>query len=70
MSMDIYSKKGTVVIYTATGGYDSQLEFANCFLEKDKEYTIDYTDVSSFHTDVYLQEFKGVSFNSVHFKNK
>lgn len=71
-SMDIYSKKGTKVIYLAIGGYPSQLEYANKFLEKGKEYTIERTDVDSWTTNVYLQEIleDTVCFNSVHFKNK
>jgi len=30
-------------------------------------YTVDYTEVSSWHTDVFLEEFPNESFNSVHF---
>lgn len=43
------------------------IELAERFLEHGKTYTVANTEVYSFHTDVYLEEFPGVRFNSVHF---
>lgn len=67
--MDIYSKEGTKVGYTGKGGYDSDKEHANKYLKVGEIYTVDYTDVGSYHTNVYLKEFLNKSFNSVHFVN-
>jgi hypothetical protein len=37
-------------------------------LEVGKEYTVDHTEVHSWHTKVYLKEFPGKKFNSAHFE--
>ena len=66
--MDIYAKKGTKVIYTGKGGYDHHKEHANRYLKIGKVYTVNYTDVSAWHTDVYLKEFPNEGFNSAHFE--
>lgn len=68
--MDIYSPKGTKVIYTGKGGYDSDREFANKYLTIGEEYIVEKTDVHNWSTDVYLQELPDKPFNSVHFESK
>jgi hypothetical protein len=40
----------------------------NHLLEVGKIYHIDFLDVRSWHTDVYLKEFPGMWFNSVLFE--
>ena len=50
-------------------GYNYQKEKIKKYLEFGKEYTVDYTDVDSSSTDVYLQEFPDLSFNSVFFED-
>lgn len=70
--MNIYAKKGTKVIplfenKEITGGYDGDKKHAMKFLKEGEFYTVDYTEVSSWHTDVFLEEFPGKAFNSVHF---
>lgn len=70
--MNIYAKKGTKVIPlfengNITGGYDGDKEYASKYIKEGDVYTVDYTEVGSWHTDVYLEEFEGNCFNSVHF---
>ena len=66
--MDIYAKKGTKVKYTGDGGYDSHKEHANKYLKVGETYTVLNTNVSGWHTDVFLQEVPNQCFNSVHFE--
>ena len=54
--MNIYSEKGTRVKYTGTGGYDSHKEHANKYLKVGETYTVLNTNVSGWHTDVFLKE--------------
>ena len=37
-------------------------------LEVGKEYTLEYVEVHSWHTIIYLEEFPNVEFNSVAFE--
>lgn len=68
--MNIYAEYGDKVIAkNLDWGWDSDIERAEKYLEQDKEYTIDFTDVHSSSTDVYLQEIPNVAFNSVHFED-
>lgn len=70
--MEIDAKKGTKVKFIEDdvsthqinwGGHDDP----SGILSIGAEYTIDYTDVRSSHTKVFLQEFPGKQFNSVWF---
>lgn len=68
--MNIYALKGHKVrLETLDAGYDYQKELVEKYLELGKEYTVDYTDVYSSYTDVYLQEFPDIYFNSVFFED-
>ena len=67
--MDIYSEEGTKVIYTGEGGYDHHKKHADKYLKVGETYTVDYTDVGGWNTDVYLKEVPNEGFNSVHFVN-
>lgn len=61
--------KGTKVKFAfPKNGYKSDQEFANQHLEEDMIYTVDFTSVGGWHTDVYLEEFPGKPFNSVLFE--
>ena len=66
-SIDIYSKEGTKVRYTGSGGYTYERYYANKHLKVGEIYTIDHTNVFDYHTDVYLKEVPDKAFNSVHF---
>jgi hypothetical protein len=69
MEIDIYSEKGTKVVCvnqskdTANWGSNSNPEL----LEIGKVYTVDHTEIHSWHTKVYLVELPGYKFNSSHF---
>lgn len=68
--MDIYSEKGTKVIYM--GCSDEQVRWGHGddprgILIPGAVYTVDHTDVHGWHTDVYLEEYPGKKFNSVVF---
>lgn len=66
--MDIYSPKGTKVIFDMPdAGYPYHQEIAKKHLVVGKVYTVDYTEVHSCSTDVYLVGLPDVAFNSVLF---
>jgi len=66
--MDIYAKPGTEIIFNhPSNGYDHDQEEAKNHLILGSVYTVERTVVHSWHTDVYLKEVPGISFNSVLF---
>lgn len=66
--MNIYAKYGDKVVFAHPDcGYDSDIKFAARHLTAGREYTVEATDVHSFHTNVLLKEVPGILFNSVHF---
>lgn len=68
--MNIYALKGhKVKCSTLSGGYSHHEEVSGKYLEVGKEYTVEKTEVDSWHTDVWLQEFPDVEFNSVFFED-
>jgi hypothetical protein len=68
--MNIYAINGhKVVCSTFDAGYDHDKEVVRKHLEIGKVYTIDYTIIDSWSTDVYLVEFPNVKFNSVFFED-
>lgn len=68
--MNIYAEKGDkVVCDTLNAGYEPDREIAKKYLEVGKVYTIEYTEVDDWHTDVYLKEFPNVGFNSAFFED-
>jgi len=65
--MDIYCKSGTKVIFDSPeSGLPHQQEEIKKRLEVGVVYTVDYTTVHGFSTDVYLKGVDG-HFNSVFF---
>lgn len=68
--MDINAKNGVRVIFNnPNAGYEHHQQQAKEHLVAGDQYTVDRTDVGSWHTDVYLQEVPDVAFNSVLFKD-
>ncbi len=66
--MNIYAKSGEKVVFSSpTNGYLCHQELARKHLAVGRIYTVDYTEVEAFHTDVFLLECPGVAFNSVLF---
>lgn len=72
MSMDIYAEPGTKVIFRY-----SDKEMVNWGSNHDpevklvigEEYTVEKTEIHSWHTKVYLKEFPGLKFNSASFED-
>ncbi len=65
---NIYAKEGTKVVFdNPNWGYQSHMEFSKSFLSEGQVYTVDYTRVGSWHSDVFLKEFPGKAFNTVQF---
>lgn len=67
--MDIYAEKGTKVRFLNYNGRESDLEYAQKYLKPNAEYTVNHTIVSGWSTDVILEEFPGIKFNSVMFED-
>ena len=68
--MNIHAKNGhKVICSTYNGGYNPDSEKARKYLTVGAEYTIEQTIVHSWFTDVFLEEFPNVSFNSVFFED-
>ncbi len=66
--MDIKSEKGVKIVFNRPdNGYNHQKEAAKKHLEVGKEYTVVRTEISDWHTDVYLEEVPKIAFNSVMF---
>lgn len=72
-TLDINAPKGTKVkcLFNENGvvknGYEADQQHAGEYLKQNKVYVIDKTEVGSWRTSVFLEEFPGISFNSVHF---
>jgi len=68
--MNIYAKPGTKVSVTNESikrGLDPDKEQAQKYLKADKTYTVQYIIRHAFSSEVVLEEFPGVRFNTVHF---
>ena len=70
--MEINAKPGTKVVFNEKNPSKEQINWGSHtdprgLLEVGKEYTIDRTEVHSWHTKIYLKEFPNKSFNSVWF---
>jgi hypothetical protein len=71
--MNIYSLNGDkvkIIIHEdgEFNGYEYDITLLKT-IDPEKEYTVDYTNIGSYHTDLYLEEFPGIMFNSVCFYN-
>ena len=74
--MDIHAPQGHRIMFSyITAGYESESKFARDILDVNGIYTVDYTEVHAWNTDVYLLEFpqeerkRRISFNSVLFND-
>ncbi|ENA1795746.1 hypothetical protein ABF176_002599 [Flavobacterium psychrophilum] len=68
--MNIYAIEGhKIKCVRLSAGYRFHQELAEKYLEVEKEYTVEKTDVDSYHTDVYLKEIPNINFNSVFFED-
>ncbi len=68
--MNIYALKGHKVKATSLNqGYQYHIENAEKYLKLDQIYTVDRTEVASSKTEVYLQEFPDIPFNSTMFED-
>jgi len=73
--MEIFALKGHKVKVTANpdgtikNGDSSDKKKIEEHLEVGKIYTVEYTNVHSWNTDVVLEGFPGVVFNSVNFES-
>ena len=66
--MNIYARDGDLIIFNhPNAGYDPDQKKARELLTIDSIYTVERTEVDSWHTNVYLKEFPGEVFNSVLF---
>lgn len=69
--MNIHAKKGEKVIFKyPTAGHKHDHELVKKYLSLNEIYTVERTIVSEYHTDVYLEEFPNVAFNSVNFESE
>ena len=67
--MDIESKKGTKVRFIAKNPESWGIGSDNAkHLVFGKIYTVDHTDIHSWHTEVYLEEIPGIAFGSTWFE--
>jgi hypothetical protein len=70
--MNIYALPGHIVKVTEDSiayGYDVDKKRAAKYLTVGSTYTIAHTEVDNYSTDVYLEEFPNIYFNSVHFED-
>ncbi|MCH6198612.1 hypothetical protein MMU07_03405 [Aquiflexum sp. LQ15W] len=67
--MDIYTPPGQKVRYINRHGHDSEREFANLHLQEGAVYTLLRSKLFKFRTEIYLEEFPEMPFNSVMFEN-
>lgn len=70
MTMDIRAEPGSRIKFVyPDNGYSVHQATAKQYLRPDHVYTVELVDVSAYHTDVFLVEVPGVSFNSVLFED-
>jgi len=67
--MDIYTPAGQKVRYLNNHGHDSEREAANLHLQEGAVYTLLRTKIFKYRTEIFLQEFPDIPFNSVMFVN-
>lgn len=66
--MNIYTSRGSKVLFLNVNGYDEDPKYAtDSGLVKGGIYTVDHVDVGSWRSTVALTEFPGQSFNTVMF---
>jgi|SRR6185312_12762385 len=68
-SMDIQSPPGTIIKFVGNGGSTAEQEDAKKHLKVGATYEIEKIEIGNWRTDVWLEGFPGVAFNSVMFEN-
>jgi hypothetical protein len=61
-------KQGDKIRFTGEGGYDSDQERGYKYLTVGEVYTVDIIDIGNWMSDVYLQDFPDIDFNTVMFE--
>lgn len=68
--MNIYARRGSKIVFkNVNAGRDYDQEKAREHLVVGQVYTVEFTEVGGWHTNVYLQEIPNVAFNSVLFED-
>lgn len=71
IKMNLELKENDLVIVTKesiNNGYTSDVELIAKYLKFDMYYFVDYLDLGSWDTRIYLKGFLGIAFNSVNFE--
>jgi hypothetical protein len=68
-TMSLSTPIGSYVQYMNKNGYDKDRELANRHLIEGDIYKVTGMDVFGYTSSVYLQDFDGIGFNTVMFKN-
>ena len=68
--LDIQKEKNLELIYTGEGGSDSDRALANKYLKIGQTYKVKDINVLAWHTDIILEDFPNIDFNSVLFTDK
>jgi hypothetical protein len=67
----LYAPPGTKVRFLDEHGLDyNRIQARKLGLVEGGEYTLSYMIISDYHTNIFLEEFPGKSFNSVMFSCK
>lgn len=66
-TMALECKPGTKIRYTGKNGWDFDQIESRKRLEVGREYTVSSIDIGSWKSWVYLVEYPGYGFNTVHF---
>lgn len=66
-TMDINAPAGTKIVFTGKNGWESEKQEALKRLKVGETYTVISTDIGGWKTYVYIEEYPGYGFNSVHF---
>lgn len=68
-TMNIFAKKGSKVRFLNENGWDGEPESASRYLDKGKEYTVDFVDIGGWCSSVFLKEVPNIPFNTVMFED-
>jgi hypothetical protein len=64
----IYCEKGDRIVFINYNGSEYDLKKAQQYLNEGQYYTVNKIDIGSWCSDIYLEEFPDINFNSVMFK--
>ena len=70
MNMSLDTPEGDKIIFSnPNSGYVLDQESCEKYLKVNEEYTVDFIDIGSWSSEVYLKEIPNKSFNTVMFEN-